>query len=278
MINIKYLNDSIKIETQDLNSIFDSKQLPLKFEFVRQVNSKVIWETKLNSNGWASFPDIEMIDVIVTDKLGNHIHTHKWSCVENGDFIYQRLFNFCLLNKSKGVQNKGVVVGTHNGEFGEWVPVALDKLSDMILIEASEKQYNELVKNYHNYNNLELINELVTIDGDDTIFYEGGRGYTNSVLKRVIEFWETEEIHESNRESIQFSKLITPDVNWIHLDVEGLDDKLLYTLSDEQFNHVSLIVFEYNNLSIEEREAINNFIISKGFITFREKGVCISYK
>lgn len=278
MISIEYSNDSIKVETQELNSVFDSNQLPLKLEFARQVNSKVIWDTKLSSYSWASFPDTEMIDVIVTDNLGNQIHSHKWNCIENGTFMYQKLFNFCLLNKSKNIQNKGVVVGTHNGEFGEWVPVALNKLSDIVLIEGSQKQFESLIKNYRNYENLQFVNELVTKDGGNVTFYEGGEGYTNTVVKRVIDYWEKEPITETKRESIKFSDFITDDINWIHMDVEGIDDELLYSLSDTQFNHINLIIFEYNNLSEEKREKINNFILSKGFNTFREKGICISYK
>ena len=148
----------------------------------------------------------------------------------------------------------------------------------MILIEASEKQYSELLNNFGIFENLQFVNKLVTDNGETVTFYEGGKGYTNSVEKRVIEFWETEEITATVRESIKFSDLIDSSINWIHLDVEGIDDKLLYSLSDEQYNNLGLIIFEYNNLSIEKRENINNFIIGKGFITFREKGICVAYK
>ena len=278
MINIQYEKNLIRVDTNNLDTLFNAVQLPLRFDFIKQVNSRIVWTTFLNSNSWATFPDSEMVDVKITDNLKNQIHTRKWNCFENGTFLYQKLFNFCLLNKSKNIQNKGVVVGTHNGEFGEWVPVALNNLSNITLVEASEKQYNDLIKNYTSYNNLTFINELVTPKGEDIIFYEGGQGYTNSVIKEVIDYWEKEEIKSTKRKSIKFSDLITPDVNWIHLDVEGIDDELLYSLSDAQYNHIDLIIFEYNNLSEDKRERINNFILSKGFNTFREKGICISYR
>ena len=120
--------------------------------------------------------------------------------------------------------------------------------------------------------------DLVTENGKPTIFYEGGQGYTNSVLKRVIDYWEKEEITSTLKESIKFSTLITSDVNWLHLDVEGLDDKLLYSLTDEQYLNLDLIIFEYNNLSTEERENIDNFIKLKNFTTFKEKGICLAVK
>jgi len=278
MIDIKYTEENIKITTSDLSCIFEKSQLPIKIEFVKQITSQKIWETYIDSFSWATFPDTELIDVIIKDNQNNHIHTHKWNVVENGNYFYQKLWLYCKKRIDEGKSNKGVIIGTHNGDFGEWVPVALDKISELILVEASQRQFNELKHNYNDFNQITFINNLVTENGEPTIFYEGGRGYTNSVLKRVIDYWEKEEITSTLKESIKFSTLITSDVNWLHLDVEGLDDKLLYSLTDEQYLNLDLIIFEYNNLSTEERENIDNFIKLKNFTTFKEKGICLAVK
>lgn len=267
-------SDEIRINTKDLTKIFDKNKLPFSFEFRRQVNQRKIWDVKLSSDSWATFPDVEIVDVVIKDNKNELVYHKKWDVNVNGNFIYKKLWNYC-----KNKQNpKGVVVGTHNGEFGEWVPVAIDKLSEITLIEASEKQFNELIKNYSSYENLKFINQLVTVDGADTVFYEGGKGYTNTVVKRVIDYWETEPITETVRESIKFSELITSDVKWIHTDVEGIDFELIMSLTDEQLSHLDIIIYEYNNSSDEERELINNFLINKGFQTYREKGVSIAFK
>jgi hypothetical protein len=175
LIKIDY-EQGIKVNTFNLSKVFTKEQLPLKFNFVRSVNKNKIWDVELNDDSWATFPDDEIVDLIVFDKLGNLVYEKKWNVLMNGTFIYKKLWNYCLKNKN----TKGVVVGTHNGEFGEWVPVAIDKLSDIVLVEASQKQFTSLVKNYRNYNNLKFINELVTKDGGNIIFYEGGKGYTNT--------------------------------------------------------------------------------------------------
>ena len=278
MIDIQYTEENIKITTSDLSYIFEKSQLPIKVEFVKQITGQKIWETYIDSFSWATFPDTELIDVIIKDNQNNHIHTHKWNVVENGNYFYQKLWLYCKKRIDEGKPNKGVIIGTHNGDFGEWVPVALDKISELILVEASQRQFNELKHNYNDFNQITFINNLVTENGEPTIFYEGGRGYTNSVLKRVIDYWEKEEITSTLKESIKFSTLITSDVNWLHLDVEGLDDKLLYSLTDEQYLNLDLIIFEYNNLSTEERENIDNFIKLKNFTTFKEKGICLAVK
>ena len=273
LFTIEYVED-IKIRTYQLNNLFNKKQLPIKFKFNRQINKNTLWETNLIENSWATFPNKEMIDVIVLDNQNNLIFEKKWNVIIDGNFIYKKLWNYCKLNN----KSKGVVIGTHNGEFGEWVPVAIDKLSEITLVEASERQFNQLVKNYSSYENLKFINQLVTKDGGETVFYEGGKGYTNTVVKRVIDYWETEPITETIRESIKFSELITPDVNWVHTDVEGIDFELIMSLTDKQLSHLDIIIYEYNNSSDYERELINNFLIEKGFQTYREEGVSIAFK
>ena len=70
MIDIKYTEENIKIDTFDLDLIFNKSQLPLKIEFIKQITGKKIWETNLGSFNWATFPDTEMIDVVIKDKIG----------------------------------------------------------------------------------------------------------------------------------------------------------------------------------------------------------------
>jgi hypothetical protein len=274
MININYTSKGIKVETLDLLSVLSEDQLPLTFQFVRSVNKKIIWDVKLISNSWAGFPDNEMIDVLIIDNKGNQISEYKWDVLLHGDLIYQKFYNYFLNNKN----TKGIAIGTHNGEFGEWVPVALQNLSEITLIEASKFQYNELVNNFSKFSNLKFINELVTVNGKDTLFYEGGNGYTNSVLKRVTEYWETDPITETPRSSLKFSNLITEDISWIHLDCEGIDYNLIMSLEESKLTQLDLILFEYNNSSSKERNLINEYLISKGYQTYKERGVSIAFK
>lgn len=266
MIQFSYTEQGLRIDTKSL--LYDS----LKFKFVRQTTDKLLWEIVLPSWSWAVYPDTEMVDVIVENPDGNEIYRYEWSVLINGTLFYQKLWKYCLDNPN----SKGVVVGTHSGDFGEWVPIA-DK-TDITLVEASNKQFTELTATYGQYPNLTLVNELVTTNGENTLFYEGGEGYTNSVLQRVIEYWETAPITSTIRTSIKFSDLITPDVKWIHLDVEGIDDRLIMSLDDSVFNHIDLIIYEYNNLEDEEREIINNFLIDKGYTTYREGGIGLAEK
>ena len=43
---------------------------------------------------------------------------------------------------------RGLVIGTHDGEFGEWVPVVKKRECEVVLVEASDSQFQKLKENY----------------------------------------------------------------------------------------------------------------------------------
>lgn len=278
--SIKYSPEGIELETNDL-TFLNKDQLPLTVKFLRNLTDREIWSAVVGSHSWATFPDSDMMDVQIEDAQGVVLKRHKWDVVLNGSFFYQTLWNYCLKRSAEGKPNKGLAVGTHNGEFGEWVPLAQNSLSEIVLVEGSTKQFEELFKNFTVFPFLTFINEVVTPDGEDVIFYEGGQGYTNSVRKDVIEYWEQHsveknQISETHRKSLKFNDLVKDDMNWLHLDVEGIDDQLLMSLDENKFKNLDIIIFEYNNLSTEKRENIDNFMKERGYQTYRDKGICLA--
>ena len=160
-------------------------------------------EDKLLS--WVTYPNTEMIDVQVIDKNNKKVFTYPWNVVNNGTYHYKAFYLYC---KNLGGLPKGIAIGTHNGEFGEWVPLTQKNLSDIILVEGSETQFNKLKNNFKGKEGLEFVFDVITPEGGDVEFFEGGLGYTNSVVERVIRSWEKEEINSSLKESISIKDLI----------------------------------------------------------------------
>jgi len=280
MIKIDYSEGNIKMNTSDLRGIFKSEQLPLKFKIKKVVSKEVIWETNLNSNMWAIFPSNEINDVVVEDAQGNFIYQYYWDVLQHGSVFYKSLWMYCKGLINDGKKPKGLVVGTHDGEFGEWVPLVKNFMSDMLLVEGSEKQFNKLSQNFKGKQGLSFLNELITTDGSEVEFFEGGAGYTNSIVKRVIDHWETEEIHSSKRKSTSINNLIKNNlggkVDWIHLDVEGLDAKLLMSLNEEYIPN--FIIFEDFNLLVDENKEITEWFSLRGFNLHSEGGICMAKK
>jgi hypothetical protein len=148
--------------------------------------------------------------------------------------------------------------------FGEWVPCILEGITEAVLVEASQPQFEKLNEAYGKFDNVRLVNSLVTTDGKPVEFFEGGRGYTNSVVERVIKGWEIEEIKSSLKESISIEELMTDDIDWLHLDVEGYDAQLLLSLKCEKLP--KFIIFEHENLNEYEGEQVKSYLTKNGYI------------
>ena len=115
----------------------------------------------------------------------------------------------------------------------------------------------------------------VTKDGKPTPFWEGGKGYTNSIVKRVPEAQEIEPINPTVYPSININKLINDKTDWLHLDVEGYDHILIKSLK----NLPNCIIFEWENLLTEELKDIKNFLTNKGYkLDFENNVSCLALK
>lgn len=277
MIKVEYFDNEIKVTTQNINDLYSKNQLPLNIHFTNHITEKIIWSTQLNNYSWVSYPNSEMIDVIVTDNEDNIVYNKIWNVLDNGSYHYLTFYLYCA---NLNMKAKGIAIGTHNGEFGEWVPLCWEDKIESVLVEASQKQFNELVQNYNTKLNATLLNKLITTDGKDVEFFEGGRGYTNTIVENVIKNWETEEITSSIRESISINELIEvyyPDgMDWLHLDVEGLDAKLIMSIEEKYLPN--LIIFEDYNLSNDEKTEIYNWLSNRNYKCYSLGGICSSIR
>ena len=62
-------------------------------------------------------------------------------------------------------------------------------------------------------------------------------------------------------------------LDWIHLDVEGLDVKLLLSLNK---NYIpKFIIFEDYNLTESDKDNISNWILENNFIKISDAGICM---
>jgi len=280
MINVKYNeNSGIFVELTNIEDF--NKNTPFNVKIKKHVSGETQWETKIGNYSYATFPNTEMFDVEVTDSKDLTLYTKRWDIMEHGTYFYKSMWVYCKGLISKGILPKGLVIGTHDGEFGEWVPLITNKISKAVLVEASEKQFNKLFENYKHNPMVTFVNELVTPDGGEVEFFEGGAGYTNSVVEDVIRYWETEEIKSTKRNSISINKLITENfkdgLDWLHLDVEGLDDKLIMGIENKDMIP-NLVIFEDYNLSEERKTSIYRFFNEIGFKNHSENGICMSFR
>lgn len=276
MIKVTYNNDGIRVDVGEISKY--SNCLPFKLKIIKHVSGEVQWSTDLYDSWYATFPSVEMFDVVLTDRNNTIIYRKEWDIFEHGNYFYKSLWLYNKKIISQGKFPKGLVIGTHDGEFGEWVPIAKKRDAQIVLVEASDNQFKKLKNNYKNNSLVKCVQEIITPSGGEVVFYEGGQGYTNTVVEKVIRNWETEEIHSTTKNSIDINEFIRRefdgDLDWLHLDVEGLDAKLIMAIDEGKIKLPDFIIFEDFNLSETEKSEIYEFLKSRNFNITSDSGIC----
>lgn len=204
---------------------------PLKVVFY-DLNG-VGWESELKSGMWNEWVGGSQPrwNVRIEDYDGNIIFDKKYNSIFDGSILDKTFTWFNKINKN----TKGIVIGSHDGTWGHWVQSVIDNDTEALIIEGSENQYNQLIKNYGNLENVTCINEIITTNGEDVIWYSGDKGFTDSILKEVPKiFLEDSDIKEEKRTSYSINRLIEDynyqDYDWLHTDIEGYDCELIVSL------------------------------------------------
>ena len=262
MFSIKYVEKSSECPNGQIYAqIFDETSWIYKddeFPFVFEIwlKDKLLWNCNLSPNTWAAWHCLENdgLTAFIKDKDKNIISKFKLDPWTNRNATEQ-FFDTWIMKNPK---SNGIVVGTHDGENGEWVKHIKNNDANAILVEASIKQFNDLVSNYSGFNNVKLINEAITSDGREAEFYEFGLGSTNTFDKSHYENHITNGENVSIRtvKSVSINDLIIQEnlqnnLDWIHLDTEAIDDEIIMGLDFSKIKKPKLIVFETINFSKE---------------------------
>jgi len=277
MINIDYNRETntTKVSIGDTSTISKNCQLKLKFKNI--ISGEIHYQQVLGSNTWCTWCGAELItDVLFYDVDDNLIYEHKWDVMRDGDEIEKQLWLYLKNRKNKGISSKGLVIGTHDGRNGHWIYSIKENLSDALLIDGSEKQFSELKKNYEGVVNVSMVNSIVTVDGGTVEWYQGGEGYTDTVVSDLIHDWlDDSQITKVQKESISFKELIeNNNFDWIHLDVEGIDGELILSL--EKLPNV--IIYESMNLDENTTTALKYFFQKNNYNVIVCNGNTIAVK
>lgn len=251
MINIKYNREknTTLIECGHMDHI--KSYLPLTAKFVNIVSGEIHFESELNSFSWCSWQGAELItDILVYTNEGKLLYEWKWDVVVHGDEIEKSLWFYLKSRNDSGIVSNGLVIGSHDGRNGHWIYPIKKNISSATLIDGSKKQFKDLKKNYKDYQNVKLKNTIVTVDGSDVTWYQGGEGYTDTIKEGFIDKWiDQKEITKTTQSSISINTLMKDEqFDWLHLDVEGIDADLILGLEEKP----NVIIYESMNLTQEE--------------------------
>jgi len=243
---------------------YNKKQFPLYLTH-KTIMGEVAWYSDLYPGHFSQYLMNTYTNVDIIDSLGNKLFEWVWNPFIHGDFAHQ-YFEIWSLNN---LGSNGIAIGTHNGMTGEWVgPVVKGRLK-ATLVEASEPQFNDLLKYYKDKSWIKCKKELITSNGSDVVFYEGGVGFTNSMSKTIIQNYVNEShITSTLKSSKSINDLIIESsergpVKWLHIDVEGMDGELIYAINDDLLPE--LLLFESLHMENEYYDNLCNYLTNKGY-------------
>ena len=273
----EFNNDYKVILSHELSSIY-SGEFKVKFNHIPLEDPK---------NGFNAFSNYEVTTApgrwttwrsggctrcdinIYTDK-GDHILTRKWESAIDGDDIEKAFSIFCSVNPGC----KGIIIGSHDGEWGHWVDSVRNKRVECLIIEGSNKQFKELSKNYSKYSNCTLINTIVSTDGKDVTWYTTKEGYSDSIVPGISEkFNPSHRVFEAPKPTTEINHIIEDhdyqDFDFLHLDLEGYDTNIIMALKYLP----KLIVFENEHCKeLGNYDDTIRYLKSKGY-SIIERGI-----
>lgn len=242
---------------------------PLHFT-VTDFFGKSVWETSLDRGWFSSWIWIPWTKSKIIDSSGNLVWSWSWDPIKDGCVCHQIFHLWSLKNRGAF----GIAIGTHDGTSGEWVGSVNDGTLKALLIEASDANFEKLKQNYQGKGWIRIENKMITSEGGERSFYEGGSGHTNSALISHTQMTvDPNEIRETVKQSQSLISLLeqNPGARWLHIDVEGIDDELILSLEGRDDLLPDVIVYEHESLTPERENKLVQFLNKKGFILYKAK-------
>ena len=265
---ILYISDDdnrwyISLSNESSNFIKENN-LPLIVQVINIYNNKILWECDLFPNCWVTYPEVRNTKVTVKFKNGFIIEEKLFDKHKYYDVISDVLPLYISQNQLKN----GLVIGAGEGSYGEWVKVIEQNLSNCILVEGDTSAYNTLKNQYPN---LEVLNFCVDVKDSLKTFYLSPYGNVSSFIKEnLIKYGVNEnEIIEHQVSSYSLNTLLSKyNIDWLRLDVEGLDYKLVKSIIPNNLNKLKYIQYEHINITEEEKIECNIYLESLGYKVF----------
>jgi len=263
---------------EEASWLYGEDELPFKYQILR--DGECLWTIDLYPGMWGSWDplDNDNFVAVIMDGRGKIVSQFTYDVWVNRNATEQ--FFDTWINKNPN--SKGIVIGTHDGTEGGWVKHIKNKSAFAVLVEASKKQFGELVSNYLNFDNTSFRNNVITGKGGDVEFYEFGEGTANTISESHYKghVKNGDEVTIVKMSSVGINDLIIEEnlqhnLDWLHLDTESIDDEIIMSLDFNKINKPKLIVFETINFS-EERLG-NSERIDKLFDWLRSNGYKVKY-
>ena len=244
---------------------------PVKLYFTGETGSiQSVFEIGGPGN-WYIWPYARNQNIRVVDNNGELILNKVWKYCENSDIVEIEFINWCRnFIFDNGVNPNGVVIGSHNGLSGEWVEAyKQDLIGNTLLIEPNIVPFHQLVSNYQSDSRFSFKQVVISESNGFVDFYTDNDGSSES--SSLIQSNILKNHNESSKKTVKSltpSDIFNNDVQWLHIDAEGYDARIILLIEDEYINNLRFIIWEHIHLSEEEKEYLKLKLESSGFRVF----------
>lgn len=252
--------------SQEIGHFLPNTEFPLKFQVFSLLNINLKWEVDLYPGAWATFPQFRDLNSRVLTNSGKILKEYFYTYEDEDLKLYEFWDYFGKYNKD----STGLILGSGNGLWGEWVlPIHRNGIS-CHLVEGSSLIFNELTKNYKGMENtFTLHSDIISPDGEDWDFYDlGGMGDStlNPEYMKKLSPSVFLGIPEKNP-TTSLNDLLKKfhEISWIRIDLEGIDKDLILSLNEENLKNLKMIQYECLFMKEEEIEEVESFLKANNF-------------
>ena len=158
--------------------------------------------------------------------------------------------------------------------FTEFIKKNYSENSKVFVVEANPKNIEKLNKSYKNYNNVKILNLAISSNNDDELilYYaeEDSPHYQvcSSNINHVKKHYPSSLIKKFYIESISindlFKKYSINQIDYLSIDIEGLDYDVLMSIDFTKFS-IDNICIEFLHLTKFQKKNLINFLSKKGY-------------
>ena len=158
--------------------------------------------------------------------------------------------------------------------FTEFIKKNYNDSSKVFVVEANPKNIDKLKSSYKNFKNIHILNFAVSSNNNDEIslYYseDDAPHYQacSSNINHVKKYYPNSIIKKFNIKSVSinnfFKKYSISEVDYLSIDIEGLDYEVLMSIDFNKFN-VKNISIEYLHLTKVQKKNLINFLSKMGY-------------
>ena len=158
--------------------------------------------------------------------------------------------------------------------FTEFIKKNYNESSKVFVVEANPKNIDKLKSSYKNFKNIDILNFAISYNNNDEIslYYseDDAPHYQtcSSNINHVKKHYPNSIIKKFNIKSVSindfFEKYSISEVDYLSIDIEGLDYEVLMSIDFNKFN-IKNISIEYLHLTKFQKKNLINFLSKRGY-------------